>query len=318
MAMNIEAGTTPLVLLCPAWKRLGSATTVKPGTVILHSPADDVVSFADSQELLRSSGLPKSALIVVGTDHRLADPVPLKKMLEAVERAASMMRPPDPDYIKTLSAVLKEMDDELSSGLRGWPQHLGYSPGHDEVAITREIRRRLKGRGLVSKGRRYPSFRQSCDIVSNLAGATTIWIEAKVYWTVYFGDNDPGRTIPKLAGGSQTWQARIEALVSDCSDKLLKMLPARTQVAGLLLGFDRESHPIFSRINPSTDTIDNFLRCQVHSRLPGWTVCHLSDDNGWRKPDSCRPELTLLTRPMLLVPASREKTETPGYGYCPI
>ena len=35
VAMNIDAGTTPLVLLCPAWKRWGTAATVKPGTVIL-------------------------------------------------------------------------------------------------------------------------------------------------------------------------------------------------------------------------------------------------------------------------------------------
>ena len=87
VAMNIDTGTTPLVLLCPAWKRWGTATTVKPGTVILHSPADETIPFADSQELLRNSGLPESALIVVGTDHRLAEPEPLKTMLEAVERA---------------------------------------------------------------------------------------------------------------------------------------------------------------------------------------------------------------------------------------
>lgn len=174
------------------------------------------------------------------------------------------------------------------------------------------ICRRLTGRRLVSQGRCYPSSQKSCDVVSSLAVGSTVWIEAKVYWTVYFGDNDLGRTIPKLAGGSQTWQDRIEALVSDCSDKLLKMLPPRTQVAGLLLGFDRESHPTFSRINPSTDTIDSFLQSQISQHLPGWTVCDLSDCGGWRKPDSCRPELNLLTRPMLLVPASRQKTETPG------
>jgi hypothetical protein len=51
VAMNIESGDTPLVLLCPAWKRWGTATTVKPGTVILHSRADEVVPFANSQEL---------------------------------------------------------------------------------------------------------------------------------------------------------------------------------------------------------------------------------------------------------------------------
>lgn len=88
VAINISTGDTPLVLLCPAWKRWGTATKVKPNTVILHSPADETIPFADSHELLRNSGLPESALIVVGTDHRLADPEPLKAMMEAVERAA--------------------------------------------------------------------------------------------------------------------------------------------------------------------------------------------------------------------------------------
>ncbi len=87
VAMNLDAGPTPLVLLCPAWRRWGSVRTVKPGTVILHSEADDVIPIADSRELLRISGLPEPALIVVGHDHRLADPEPLRTMLEACERA---------------------------------------------------------------------------------------------------------------------------------------------------------------------------------------------------------------------------------------
>jgi hypothetical protein len=59
---------------------------VKPGTVILHSKADDVVPFADSDELARSSGLPATALIEVGTDHRLADLEPLAAMSKACEK----------------------------------------------------------------------------------------------------------------------------------------------------------------------------------------------------------------------------------------
>jgi hypothetical protein len=82
VAMNINSGDARLVLLCPAWKRWGTAMTVKPGTVILHSRADDVILFGDSEELVRKSGLPASALIVVGTDHRLADPEPLERMLK--------------------------------------------------------------------------------------------------------------------------------------------------------------------------------------------------------------------------------------------
>ena len=84
VAMNVQSGSTPLVLLCPAWKRWGTATTVKPGTVILHSKADEVVPFSDSVELVKISGLPSASLIEVGTEHRLADEESLKKMLEAV------------------------------------------------------------------------------------------------------------------------------------------------------------------------------------------------------------------------------------------
>ena len=43
VAMNIKTGDTPLVLLCPSWKKWGTATTAKANTTILHSRADDVV-----------------------------------------------------------------------------------------------------------------------------------------------------------------------------------------------------------------------------------------------------------------------------------
>lgn len=85
VAVNIESGDTPLVLLCPAWKKWGTATTVKANTVILHSRADDVVPFEYSEELIRNSGLPESTLVEVGTDHRLADPEPLEAMLRECE-----------------------------------------------------------------------------------------------------------------------------------------------------------------------------------------------------------------------------------------
>lgn len=85
VAMNIESGSARVVLICPAWKKWGTAKTVKPGTRILHSRADDIVPFEDSVELLSNSGLPDSALIETGSDHRLADPEPLAALLEAVE-----------------------------------------------------------------------------------------------------------------------------------------------------------------------------------------------------------------------------------------
>jgi hypothetical protein len=86
VAMNVDTKGAALVLLCPAWKKWGTATTVMPGTIIIHSEADDVIPIAHSRELLTRSKLPASALVIVGSDHRLADPEPLAAMLAAVER----------------------------------------------------------------------------------------------------------------------------------------------------------------------------------------------------------------------------------------
>lgn len=82
VAMNINSGNARLVLLCPAWKNWGSSTTVRPNTVILHSRADDVIPFADSEELARISG---ATMVEVGNEHRLADSEPLAAMLKACE-----------------------------------------------------------------------------------------------------------------------------------------------------------------------------------------------------------------------------------------
>src|SRR5262249_8740729 len=67
VAMNMVSGNVKLVLLCPAWKKWGTVRTVKVGTVILHSRADDVVPFAHSEDLEQRSG---ATLIEVGSDHR--------------------------------------------------------------------------------------------------------------------------------------------------------------------------------------------------------------------------------------------------------
>ena len=83
VAMNIDSGDAPLVLLCPAWKIWRNGTTIKPNTVIRHSRQDDVIPFADSEELVANSGLSPETFIEVDDDHSLADPEPLKPMLEA-------------------------------------------------------------------------------------------------------------------------------------------------------------------------------------------------------------------------------------------
>lgn len=85
VAMNIRSEGARLVLLCPAWKRWGTATVIPLGSIVLHSRGDEVIPFAESEELVRKSGLPADALVEVGTDHRLAEPEPLAAMLRACE-----------------------------------------------------------------------------------------------------------------------------------------------------------------------------------------------------------------------------------------
>lgn len=92
IAMNLQTDDVPLVLLCPAWKRWGTAKAVKPGTLILHAREDEVVPFVDSLQLLENSRLPDSALIIGGHDHRLADHESLQSLLATVEQQLTAAR----------------------------------------------------------------------------------------------------------------------------------------------------------------------------------------------------------------------------------
>jgi hypothetical protein len=58
----------------------------------LALPPGCVITVTDSREQLQASGVPESAMVVVGNDHRLADPEPLKAMLEACERSFDRKR----------------------------------------------------------------------------------------------------------------------------------------------------------------------------------------------------------------------------------
>ena len=87
IAMHIQSCDTPLVLLCPAWKKWSNTKSISLSTTILHSRADTVIPFAHSEELVRNRGIGLAVLIEVGNDHRLVDPDSLKAMLRACERA---------------------------------------------------------------------------------------------------------------------------------------------------------------------------------------------------------------------------------------
>ena len=70
VAMSVDPGDAKLVLIAPAWKRFKVAPIVRKNTVILHSEADDIVLFADSQELAAETG---ASLQKCGECHRMYD-----------------------------------------------------------------------------------------------------------------------------------------------------------------------------------------------------------------------------------------------------
>lgn len=73
VALNVDTGAVPVVLIAPAWRRWGTATTARPGTVVIHSQGDEVIPLADSRDLVAASGLSPSALVVAGLDHYMVD-----------------------------------------------------------------------------------------------------------------------------------------------------------------------------------------------------------------------------------------------------
>ena len=76
--MSVNPRGARLVLVAPAWKNYGVPPTVPSGTVIIHSPADDIIPFEDSREVEGDS-----AVIPIGADHRMFD----QEALAAIGRA---------------------------------------------------------------------------------------------------------------------------------------------------------------------------------------------------------------------------------------
>lgn len=83
-----SASSTPLVLLAPAWRRCRVEPSVRGDTRILHGIKDDIVPLADSIELESKNRLPAENLIPINDDHRLASPLALAALLDAVAHAA--------------------------------------------------------------------------------------------------------------------------------------------------------------------------------------------------------------------------------------
>lgn len=74
VALAIDVGNVPLVLLAPAWKFFPVTSITNPATVrILHSPADSLIPIDDSRELVSLWPNADMEILEVGSDHSMTD-----------------------------------------------------------------------------------------------------------------------------------------------------------------------------------------------------------------------------------------------------
>lgn len=68
IAINMNSGSTPLILLAPAWPYFGNKDMTKENSTIIHSQNDKMISIKHSIKLAEKSNC---KLIIAGQDHRL-------------------------------------------------------------------------------------------------------------------------------------------------------------------------------------------------------------------------------------------------------
>jgi hypothetical protein len=83
IAMAVGSSSSPLLLICPAWKKFGVSLPSGDfsNTTILHSETDEIVPLNDSKYLHDEFG---ASLISCGDGHRMIDDAALKTLKSVV------------------------------------------------------------------------------------------------------------------------------------------------------------------------------------------------------------------------------------------
>lgn len=89
VALELELGDVPCVLIAPAWKHWGRHPKPAARTTILHSASDATIPLGDSRELIERCGLPQETLIVVGENHFMNDPAAHEALIAAIRSLAA-------------------------------------------------------------------------------------------------------------------------------------------------------------------------------------------------------------------------------------
>ena len=89
VALSIDPGAAPLVLIAPAWKRYGvGRSNLRFDTTIIHSREDEVIPYEESEELIEGTFL---AIHEYGKDHRMNHPEVMLGLLFAIEGSEGLL-----------------------------------------------------------------------------------------------------------------------------------------------------------------------------------------------------------------------------------
>lgn len=91
LAMSMDYGDTPLVLMAPAWKYYGCKPKIKSKAIILHSPKDNVIPYGESEYLSQVTNM---ELCPTGDSHKLSDIDSTNLMLDVVDELCGLVYNP--------------------------------------------------------------------------------------------------------------------------------------------------------------------------------------------------------------------------------
>lgn len=89
VALAMDLGQTPAVLLAPAWKFFSIEPRLPRRAVILHAPADTLIPIEHSRQLLAGAGDGPFELWEVGEGHSLTDAAALADLDRAIRQLSS-------------------------------------------------------------------------------------------------------------------------------------------------------------------------------------------------------------------------------------
>lgn len=89
VALALNAGATPVVVLAPAWRFFDLKPRIPPILRILHSPADALIPIEHSRELLGLADGNDVTLEEIGESHGMTDPFALSALDRLVRELAA-------------------------------------------------------------------------------------------------------------------------------------------------------------------------------------------------------------------------------------